>query len=125
MEILEILYLNHPLSFKDLFLVFLITLIAVPIIYIKTGKKIKLMLKLYIFFFFLVAVFTPLFVFFIFFMFSVSQIIFFYLGILPESIYKVDYKDIRLATNMLPISCAVWYITSIVLTIKLGKSYND
>jgi len=125
MEILETLYLNHPLSLKDLFLVFLITLIAVPIIYIKTGKKIKLMLKLYIYFFLLVAVFTPLFVFFIFFMFSISQIIFDYLGILPENIYKVDYKDIRLATNMLPISCAVWYITSIVLTIKLGKSYND
>ena len=125
MEILEILYLNHPLSFKDLFLVFLITLIAVPIIYIKTGKKIKLMFKLYIFFFFLVAVFTPLFVFLIFFMFSISQIIYDYLGILPENIYKVDHKDIRLATNILPISCAVWYITSIVLTIKLGKSYKD
>ncbi len=125
MEILETLYLNHPLTFKDLFLVFLITLIGAPIIYVKTGKKIKLMLKLYIFFFFLIAVFTPLFVFFVFSMFSISQIIYDYLGILPEDIYKVDYKDLRLATNILPVSCAVWYISSIVLTIKLGKTYND
>ena len=125
MGILETLYINHPLTFTDLFLVFLITLIAIPIIYNKTGKKIKLLLKLYIFFFFLVAVFTPLFVFFIFFMFSISQILYEYLGILPENIYLVDHKDIRLATNMLPISCGVWYITSVVLTIKLGKSYND
>ena len=125
MDIFETLYINHPLTFTDLILVFLITLVAVPIIYLKTGKKIKLLIKLYLFFFFLVAVFTPLFVFFIFFMFSISQILYEHVGILPETIYMVDHKDVRLATNMLPISCAVWYITSVVLTIKLGKSYND
>ncbi len=48
MEILETLYLNNPLSLIDLLLVFLITSIAVPIIYIKTSRKIKLVLILYI-----------------------------------------------------------------------------
>ena len=125
MEILEILYLNHPFTFKDLLLVFLITLIGVPIIYLKIDKKIKLTLKLYLCFFVLVAVFTPLFVLFVFSTFTIFQIFFNVLGILPEDIYKVDYKDLRLATNILPLSCAVWYITSLILVIKLGKSYKD
>ena len=122
MGFIENLYINHPIQITDIILVFLITLIGLPIIYFKTGKRIKLLIKLYIAFFFLVAVFTPLFVAFIFSVFTVTQLIYEFIGILPESIYNVDYKDIRIATNFLPLACAVWYITSLILVIKLGKS---
>jgi hypothetical protein len=125
MEIMELLYISNPLQFTDLLLLFLITLIGVPIIYLRTGRKIKLLLKLYLVFFILISVFTPLFVSFIFSIFTINQLIFNSLGILPESIYKIDYKDLRILTNILPLSCAVWFITSLVLVIKLGKSYKN
>ena len=125
MDIMELLYISNPLQFTDLLLVFLITLIGVPIIYLRTGRKIKLLLKLYLVFFILTAVFTPLFVSFIFSIFTINQLIINSLGILPESIYIIDYKDLRILTNILPLSCAVWFITSLVLVIKLGKSYKN
>ena len=125
MGIFESLYIDSPIQFYDVLLVFLITLIGVPIIYYKTGKRIKLLIKLYIIFFFLIAVYTPLFVSFIFSVFTLNQILFEFMGILPESIYKVDYKDIRIVTNILPLTCAVWFITSLVIVIKLGKSIKN
>ena len=125
MDFLETIFTNHPIQYSDVVLVFLITLIGVPIIYYKTGKSIKLLIKLYVIFFFLIAVYTPLFVAFIFTVFTVTQILYEFMGILPESIYKVDYKDIRIAMNIIPLSCAVWYITSLVIVIKLGKSLKD
>ncbi|MGI9533411.1 MAG: hypothetical protein ACR2NW_00535 [Thermodesulfobacteriota bacterium] len=125
MGFFEALYTNHPIQFVDIVLVFLITLIGLPIIYFKTGKRIKLLIKLYIVFFFLIAVYTPLFVAFIFSVFTITQILYEFMGILPESIYKVDYKDIRVATTMLPLACAVWFITSLVIVIKLGQTKKD
>ena len=125
MGIFEALYINSPVQFSEIVLVFLITLIGIPIIYLKTGKRIKLLIKLYIIFFFLIAVYTPLFVSFIFSIFTLNQMLFEIMGILPESIYKVDYKDIRIITNLLPLTCAVWFITSLVIVIKLGKSIKD
>jgi len=122
---MELLYISSPLQFADLLLLFLITLIGVPIIYLRTGRKIKLLLKLYLVFFILISVFTPLFVAFIFSIFTINQVIFNSLEILPESIYKIDYKDLRILTNILPLSCTVWFITSLVLVIKLGKSYKN
>jgi len=122
MDILETIYINHPFQLSDIVLVFLITLIGLPIIYLTTGKKIKLLIKLYIVFFFLIAVYTPIFVAFIFSVFSINQILLEIIGILPESIYEVDYKDTRIITNILPLTCAVWFITSLIIVIKLGKS---
>ena len=121
MGFFEILYLNNPIQFSDIVLVFLITLIGIPIIYLATGRKIKLLIKLYIIFFLLVAVYTPLFVAFIFSVFTVNQVLLEIIGVLPESIYMVDYKDIRIATNVIPFACAVWFITSLVIVVKLGK----
>lgn len=125
MDIFEALYINNPIQFYDVIFVFLITLIGIPIIYYKTGKRVKLLIKLYLIFFFLIAVYTPIFVSFIFSVFTLNQMLFEIMGILPESIYKVDYKDIRIITNLLPLTCAVWFITSLVIVIKLGKSIKD
>lgn len=125
MELFETLYLQNPVTLHDLLLVFLITLIGIPVIYFKTGKRIKLLLKLYLLFFILIAVYTPLFVSFIFSIYSFNQLIINFIGILPESIYKIDNKDIRIMINVLPLSCAVWFITSLVIVIKLGKSFKE
>ncbi len=125
MEHFEILNLNNPITIKDILLVFFITMIGIPVIYLKTGKRIKLLIQLFFIFFILVAVFTPIFVAYVFSIYTFNQILLSNIGIIPESLYKVDYKDIRIATNVLPLSCAVWFITSLVIVIKLGKSYKD
>ena len=122
MGFFEILYINNPVQISDIVLVFLITLIGIPIIYFATGRRVKLLIKLYIIFFFLIAVYTPLFVTFIFLVFTFNQVLLEFIGILPESIYMVDYKDVRIATNVIPFACAVWFITSLVIVIKLGKA---
>ena len=125
MGFLENLYLNSPIQVSDVILVLLISLIGLPIIYYKTGKTLKLTAKLFAFFFLLVAVYTPIFVTFIFFVFSLNQVLLEFMGLLPESIYYVDEKDIRIATNLLPLTCAVWFITSLIIVIKLGKAFRE